>query len=71
MANNIPESLKSHCMSDKYKYEDTDPETGEVLFISSLKSHRDEGVQNFSDGDIRVASPASVKSSSGSVFLLG
>ena len=56
MANNIPESLKSHCMSDKYRYEDTDPETGEVLFISSLKSqqlilisHRDEGVQNFSD----------------------
>ena len=56
MANNIPESLKSHCMSDKYRYEDTDPETGEVLFISSLKSlqlilisHKDEGVQNFSD----------------------
>ena len=56
MANNIPVSLKSHCMSDKYKYEDTDPETGEVLFIFSLKSpqlilitHRDEGVQNFSD----------------------
>ena len=60
MANNIPESLKSHCMSDKYKYEDTDPETGEVLFISSLKSlqfilishnkaMKDEGVQNFSD----------------------
>ena len=33
MANNIPESLKSHCMSDKYKYEDTDPETGEVFYI--------------------------------------
>ena len=75
MPNNTPESLKSHCMSDKYKYEDTDPETGEVLFISSLKSlqliHKDEHVQNFSDWDIRVASPTSVKSSSGSVFLLG
>ena len=47
MANNIPESLMSHCMSDKYKYEDTDPETGEVFYIqpeiSAINSYISQG----------------------------